>query len=286
MSRKRDTVHLSNRAVIAPNRERSMPREEWICGINPVLEAVRAGRNVHKVFLAFSRRDRAEIEQELSGRDIFVQKVDLQFFEERFRKGHQGIAATVEPREYADFDDLIEIPQTKKEVPLFLILDGIEDPRNFGSILRVADAGGVHGVVIQSHRSASLTPEAVKASAGASEHVVISMVPNIKHAMNSMKEAGVTIVGAEAGGDKAVWDMDFMVPVALVVGSEAEGMRRTVKEHCDYIIKLPMQGKVNSLNASVATGIIIFEIMRQRMQKSRICKEKKHNQGEALFFSG
>jgi 23S rRNA (guanosine2251-2'-O)-methyltransferase len=275
MRRKRDTVHRSNRAAIAPNRERSTSREEWICGINPVLEAVRAGRKVPKVFLAFSRRDRAEIEQELSSRGISVQKVDLQFFEERFHKGHQGIAATIEPREYTDLDNLIEIPRIKNETPLFLILDGIEDPRNFGSILRVADAGGAHGVVIQSHRSASLTPEAVKASAGASEHVVISMVPNIKHAISLMKESGITIVGAEAEGDNAVWDMDFTGSIALVVGSEAEGMRRTVKEYCDHIIRLPMQGKVNSLNASVATGIIIFEIMRQRMQKNQIYKGKK-----------
>jgi len=271
MSRKRDTFHFSKREKKAPDRVRTTSRDEWICGLNPVLEAVRAGRKVHKVFLAFSRRDRAEIEQELSGRGLAVQKVDLQFFEERFHKGHQGIAASMEPREYADFDDLIDIPQTIKEAPLFLILDGIEDPRNFGSILRVADAGGVHGVVIQSHRSASLTPEAVKASAGASEHVAISMVPNIKHAISSMKESGVTIVGAEAEGDITIWDMDFAGPIALVVGSEAEGMRRTVKEHCDYIIKLPMKGKVNSLNVSVAAGIVIFEIMRQRTQKNKLC---------------
>ncbi|MBI5848568.1 MAG: 23S rRNA (guanosine(2251)-2'-O)-methyltransferase RlmB [Nitrospirae bacterium] len=273
MSRKRETFHFSKRTD--RDRARSKSSEEWICGLNPVLEAVRAGRRVHKVFLAFSRRDRADIEQELAGRSIAVQKVDLQFFDERFHKGHQGIAATVEPREYADFDDLIEIPRTKKEVPLFLILDGIEDPRNFGSILRVADAGGVHGVVIQSHRSASLTPEAVKASAGASEHVMISMVPNIKHAINSMKESGITIVGAEAEGENSAWDMDFTGPVALVVGSEAEGMRRTVMERCDHIVRLPMQGKVNSLNASVATGVIVFEIMRQRMKRNEICKEKK-----------
>ncbi|MBI5632370.1 MAG: 23S rRNA (guanosine(2251)-2'-O)-methyltransferase RlmB [Nitrospirae bacterium] len=270
MSKKRDTFRFSKKERTDSGPKRPGTRDEWICGLNPVIEAVRAGRKVYKVFLALSRRDRAEIEQELSGRGIAVQKVDLQFFEDRFHKGHQGIAATIEPRTYADLDELMEIPQIKKEVPLFLVLDGVEDPRNFGSILRVADAGGVHGVVIQSHRSASLTPEAVKASAGASEHVAISMVQNIKHAISAMKESGFTIVGAEAEGDNTVWDMDFTGAIALVVGSEAEGMRRTVKEHCDYMVKLPMHGKVNSLNASVATGIIIFEIMRQRMQKNKI----------------
>lgn len=270
---------LTNREWSSKTRKTELPgrsksSDEWICGLNPVLESIRAGRKVHKVFLAFSRRDRAAIEQELSARGITLQKVDLQFFEERFHKGHQGIAAAVEPREYADLDDLIEIPQTKNEMPLFLLLDGIEDPRNFGSILRVADAGGVHGVVIQSHRAASLTPEAIKASAGASEHVQISMVSNIKHAIRQMKDIGVMVVGAEAEGGHTVWEMDFASPVALIIGSEGEGMRKTVKEQCDYLVRLPMQGRVNSLNASVATGVIIFEIMRQRIQKNKIRAEK------------
>ncbi len=236
-----------------------------------MLEALRAGTKISAVYLSASRREKVlDLEQALVRRSIAAKKVDESFFDEKFPKGHQGVAARIEPRSYADLDDLVGIPERKGQVPLFLIIDGVEDPRNFGSILRVADAGGVHGVVIQSHRSASLTPEAVKASAGASEHVVISMVPNIKHAISSMKNSGVTIVGAEAEGDRDVWDIDLTDPIALIVGSEAEGMRKTVKEHCDHIIKLPMLGKVNSLNASVATGIIIFEIMRQRMQKNKI----------------
>jgi 23S rRNA (guanosine2251-2'-O)-methyltransferase len=249
-----------------PGRSRSP--EEWIYGLNPVLEALRAGRKISAVYLSASRREKVlELEEALGRRGLQARKVDDSFFEERFLKGHQGIAARVEPRTYTDLDDLFLIPEKKGQTPLFLVLDGIEDPRNFGSILRVADAGGVHGIVIQSHRSASLTPEAVKASAGASEYVQISVVPNIKHAMRAMRESGITIIGAEAEGETAVWDMDLTVPVALIVGSEAEGMRRTVKENCDHIVRLPMQGSVNSLNASVATGILVFEIMRQRMSK-------------------
>jgi 23S rRNA (guanosine2251-2'-O)-methyltransferase len=249
-----------------PGRSRSP--EEWIYGLNPVLEALRGGRRVSSVYLSASRREKLlEIEEALAKRGIQAKKVDDSFFEERFVKGHQGIAARIEQREYADIEDLLLIPGQAGQEPLFLILDGIEDPRNFGSILRVADAGGVHGVVIQSHRSASLTAEAVKASAGAAEHVQISMVPNIKHAMRVMKDSGIDIIGAEAEGGATVWETDLTGPVALVVGSEAEGMRRTVKEHCDRIVRLPMQGRVNSLNASVATGIMIFEIMRQRRSK-------------------
>lgn len=248
---------------------RSRSPEEWIYGLNPVLEALRAGRKISSVYLSASRREKiVELDQELSSRGIEARKADESFFEEKFRKGHQGIAARVEPRGYAALDELLLIPETKGKIPLFLILDGIEDPRNFGSILRVADAGGVHGIVIQSHRSASLTPEAVKTSAGASEYVQISMVPNIKHAIRTMQESGITIIGAEAEGAMTVWNTDLTVPVALVVGSEAGGMRRTVKEYCDRIVRLPMLGSVNSLNASVATGVIVFEIMRQRMRKN------------------
>ncbi|HSA78404.1 MAG TPA: 23S rRNA (guanosine(2251)-2'-O)-methyltransferase RlmB, partial [Nitrospirota bacterium] len=237
-----------------PGRSRSP--EEWIYGFNPVLEALRGGRRISFVYLSASRREKvAEIDEALAKRGIQGTKVDESFFEERFAKGHQGIAARIEPRQYADLEDLLLIPEQKGEQPLFLLLDGIEDPRNFGSILRVADAGGVHGVVIQSHRSASLTAEAVKASAGASEHVQISMVPNIKHAMRIMKESGIDIIGTDADGEVTVWEADLTGPVALVVGSEAEGMRRTVKENCDRTVRLPMMGMVNSLNASVATGV-------------------------------
>ncbi|TAN38827.1 MAG: 23S rRNA (guanosine(2251)-2'-O)-methyltransferase RlmB [Nitrospirae bacterium] len=244
---------------------RPQGREEWIYGINPVLEAVRSGRPIKSVYLLGSRREKGgEIERELSDRGIPVSRVDNVFFEQRFPKGHQGMAAVVAPRKYASLEELLLIPAAKKEQPLFLVLDLIEDPRNFGAILRVADAGGAHGVVIQSHRSATLTPEAVKASAGASEYMPVAMVANIKHAIKAMKDEGMTVIGAEAGSDKKPWQEDLNVPLAFVIGSEGRGLRRTVRDDCDIIASLPMKGRVNSLNASVATGILVFEAMRQR----------------------
>lgn len=247
---------------------RSRSTEEWVYGLNPVLEVVRSGRAVKAVFLSSARKDKAaEIEAEISSRGIKITRADSIFFDSRFNKGHQGIAAVVAPREYADFNGLLELPGKKGEQPLFLILDLIEDPRNFGAILRVADSGGVHGVVIQSHRSANLTPEAVKASAGASEYVPVAMIPNIKHAIREMKKTGIAIAGAEASAERTLWDIDLRGPLAVVIGSEGHGLRRTVKEECDMLVNLPMKGRVNSLNASVATGIIIFEIMRQRIRK-------------------
>lgn len=248
---------------------KSKSRDEWIYGLNPVLEAVRSGREVKAVIISSSRRENLQaIEQEVLFRGLKLRREDSAFFEGRFPKGHQGIAAVVAPRVYLNLEELLDIPSKRGETPFFLILDCLEDPRNFGAILRVADAGGVHGVAIQSHRSVALGPEAVKASAGAAEHIPVAMVANIKHAIREMKQAGITVLGAEAEGARVVWDTDLSVPLAVVIGSEGKGLRRTVKEDCDMLVSLPMKGKVNSLNASVATGAIIFEVMRQRMSRS------------------
>ena len=249
---------------------KSRSHDEWIYGLNPVLEAIRAGREVKSVFLSSSRKD-PQIQEEIVSRGIKINKTDQFFFDSRFPKGHQGIAAIAAPRKYMDIEELLNIPSGKGETPLFLILDCLEDPRNFGAILRVADAGGIHGVVIQSHRSVTLSPEAVKASAGAAEYMPVAMVANIKHAIKGMKEMGVTVIGAEAGTGKSIWDLDLRAPLAVIIGSEGKGLRKTVKEDCDVLVSLPMRGKINSLNASVATGIIIFEIMRQRMKKNTLC---------------
>jgi len=255
---------------------RSEPRDEWIYGINPVFEAIRSGREIKTVYLSLSRNEKAlEIEKEVLSRGLKVQKADNIFFDSKFPKGHQNIAAVVSPRKYADIEELLELPEKKGGQPLFLVLDQVEDTRNFGAILRVADAGGVHGVVIQSHRSAHLTPEAVKASAGASEYVPVAVVPNIKHAMKAMRDSGVTIIGAEADIGTNIWEVDLNRPLALVVGSEGKGLRKTVKEDCDVLVSIPMQGMVNSLNASVAAGIVIFEIMRQRTLELTISSKNK-----------
>ena len=263
-----DKPHSGGGRGPKPRFDSQRSRDEWIYGLNPVLETIRSGRKVKTVFLSISRREGvSEIEREIASRGIMLKKADQFFFDSRFPKGHQGIAAVVAPREYVDLKELLRIPSLKNETSFFLILDCIEDPRNFGAILRTADAGGVHGVVIQSHRSATLVPEAVKASAGAAEYIPVAMVANVKHSIADMKEAGVLVVGAEAGTGTAVWDIDLSVPLALVVGSEGKGLRKTVKEDCDVLVSLPMKGRVNSLNVSVAAAIMIYEIIHQRISK-------------------
>jgi len=240
---------------------------EWIYGLNPVVEAVRAGRAIKGIFLSSGRRERVfEIKKEAASRNIPVNVVAPDFFA-AFSKGHQGVAAEVFFREDIPLDDLLDIPIRKNEIPLFFILDCIEDPRNFGAILRVADAAGVHGVVVQTHRSARPGPLVSKASAGAVEYVPVCSVVNIKHAVHEMKKTGIIIVGTEAGTDLPLWDADLNRPLALLIGSEGKGLRRTVKSLCDVIAGIPMHGKINSLNAAVAAGIFTFEILRQRAYK-------------------
>ena len=245
-----------------------MRTEEWIYGFNPVLEALRAGRSIKIVYVSSGRHEKVdEIRKEAEMRGVPVETAGQTFFDSRFAKGHQGVAARVFQKGYITVDELLAIPSRRNETPLFVILDGIEDPGNFGAILRSADASGVHGVVIQSHRSATLGSGVSKASAGAVEYVPVSMVPNIKHAIREMKEKGIRVIGAEAGDYPAIWEVDLTVPLSVVIGSEGKGSRKTVREKCDMMVNIPMKGRINSLNASVAAGILLFEILRQRSIK-------------------
>jgi 23S rRNA (guanosine2251-2'-O)-methyltransferase len=195
---------------------------------------------------------------------IRVEFEEKDFFDSRFQKGHQGVAAVVEKKRLLTMDELMIESKKKKESHFFIVLDGVEDPRNFGAILRAADAAGVHGIVFQSHRSAGITPIVSKASAGAIEYVNLVETVNIKHAIEKMKKMDITIVGAEAGSKLTPWDIDLKEPIAFVIGSEGQGLRRTVKEMCDFVVSLPMMGRVNSLNVSVAAGILSYEVIRQR----------------------
>ncbi len=244
---------------------RSGSDKEWVYGLNPVLEAIRAGRDIRAVYVAYGRRGKLQqLLGEAEEKGLPVKFAENDFFDRSFPKGHQGVAAEVSSKGYIPLDELLEIPLLKNEIPFFIVLDLVEDPRNLGAVLRVADSAGVHGIIIQSHRSASLSSEVSKASAGAVEYVPVSMVANIKHAIREMKEMGIWIVGTDSAANTFLWDADLAQPLALIVGSEGKGLRQTVASLCDLLVKIPMRGRVNSLNVSVATGIFAFEIFRQR----------------------
>ena len=239
--------------------------KEWVYGLNPVLEAIRAGRGIRSIYVSVGRRDKLQqLLGEVEGRKLPIKFAEHDFFDRSFPKGHQGVAAEVSSRGYVPLDELLEIPLLKNEVPFFVVLDLVEDPRNLGAVLRVSDAAGVHGIIIQSHRSATLSSEVSKASAGAVEYVPVAMVANVKHAIREMKERGIIIVGTDSAAKTLLWDADLAQPLALIVGSEGKGLRQTVASLCDLLVKIPMKGRVNSLNVSVATGIFSFEIFRQR----------------------
>jgi len=240
--------------------------EGLIAGRNPVREALLAGRPVERLLVAEGAggASLAEIVRLAAERGIAVQYADRRRLD-RLAEGqvHQGVVAYVQAIEYAPLEVLLE--RAKGAGPgLLLVLDGIEDPQNLGALIRTGDAAGVHGVVIGKHRAAGLTEAAVKASAGAAYHVPVAQVTNIARTLDLLKEEGFWTVAASPEGDRTLWDVDFTVPTAVVVGSEGKGLSRLVEERCDVRARLPMAGAVSSLNASVAGALFLFEAVRQR----------------------
>ena len=236
-----------------------------IYGINPVLEGLRAGR-VTAIRIAARGDDRfTQLLRLAEDKGITITRVTPGELD-RLTRGaaHQGVVAEARLGEHHSVEDLIV---HAKGVPLIVVLDGIEDPHNVGAILRTVDAAGADGVVRQSRRAARLDGAAAKASAGAVAHVPVAEVVNIARALETLKDAGVWTVGLDGDAPTRYDDVDFTLPTALVVGAEGAGLRRLVRERCDWLVSIPRLGHVQSLNVSVATGIALFEALRQRARK-------------------
>ncbi len=240
--------------------------DEWIVGRHPVMEAIQAGREINKIWINKQGQGLSpDVMNQLRERRITVQfvprqKLDQLAGEER----HQGIVASVAAHDYADLDDLFKRAEERGEDPFFIMLDGLEDPHNLGSVLRTADAVGAHGVIIPKNRAVGLTSVVAKASTGAIEYIPVVRVTNLARTMKELKERGVWFVGTAADAPKDYKEMEANLPLCLVIGNEGKGMSRLVKESCDFLIKIPMRGHVTSLNASVATGLLLYEILRVR----------------------
>ena len=242
-------------------------QNEIIEGRNAVMEALRAGRAIDKLFI-----NRGEVDKTLghiasAARDkgIVVVECDrrkLDFMSQTH--AHQGVIAVCAVREYCSVDDIFAIAEERGELPFVIVCDEISDGHNLGAIIRSAECAGAHGVIIPKRRSAGLTAIVDKASAGAAEHMAIARVPNLPAAIRELKERGLWIYGTAADGQSDLWHTDFTGPLALVIGSEGDGMGRLVAESCDFIVSLPMKGRVSSLNASAAAAITMYEILRQR----------------------
>lgn len=237
----------------------------YIYGVNPVREAFKVPQALKEIYIAKNRVSKLKELIELAEKNSIPLKIVDEYFIEKIAKGvHQGIVAKIKPKKTITIDEALKIPLQKNEPAFFLILDLIEDPQNFGSISRIADAAGIHAIIYQERRSAGVVPSAWKASAGALWHVNLVEINNIKYAIKTLKENNIKIYGAEARAEKLFWNSDFTQPLALVVGSEGKGIRQTVLSLCDEVIKIPMKGRVNSLNVSAAVSSLAFEVLRQR----------------------
>ena len=245
-------------------------KNEMIEGRNAVLEALRAGRALDKVYIARGETDTALAhiaglarERGVSVSDCDRRKLDAM----SVTKAHQGVIAVCAVREYASLDDILALAESRGEAPFVVVCDEISDPHNLGAIIRSAECVGAHGVVIPKRRSAGLTAVVGKTSAGAAEHLPVARVANISAALQELKDRGLWVYGAAAEGSSPMWETDLTGPLALVIGSEGEGLGRLVRERCDFLVSIPLRGKVGSLNASTAAAVLMYEVLRQKLAK-------------------
>ena len=236
-------------------------------GRNAVIEAFRAGKTIDKLFVLEHCQEGSmnTIIREAKKKDTIINYVKKERLDQMSETGkHQGVIAYVAAYDYATVDDILERAREKDEQPFIIVLDNIEDPHNLGAIIRTANLAGAHGVIILKHRAAGLTATVAKASAGAINYTPVAKVTNIAKTIEKLKDQGLWFVCADMGGTR-MYDLDLKGPIGLVIGNEGEGVSRLVKEKCDFIASVPMFGDIDSLNASVATGVLAYEIVRQRM---------------------
>ena len=236
-------------------------------GRNAVIEALRAGASIDKIFIQKGETDKTlgHIASTARAAGVVVVDADKRKLDFMSRThAHQGVIALAAVREYVSVDDILADAAAKNESPLIVVCDEISDPHNLGAIIRTAYCAGAHGVIIPKRRSAGLTAVVAKTSAGAVAHVPVARVPNIPALLKDLKKQGVWVFGTAAEGTTELYSADLKGPAAIVIGSEGEGMTRLVREKCDFLVSIPMKGKISSLNASAAAAILLYEAVRQR----------------------
>jgi len=244
--------------------------DDQIEGRNSVLELLESGKDINKIFVTRGEKH-GSINKILAiakeRKIIVVEKDKKQMDEMAQEENYQGVIAIVPPFEYVEVEDILNTAKEKQEDPFVLILDGIEDPHNLGSIIRTAETAGVHGIIIPKRRAASVNSTVNKTSAGAVEHMKIARVTNISDTIEELKQAGLWICGTDITAEKYYYNQDLTGPLGIVIGNEGKGISEKVKKNCDFNVKIPMKGKVTSLNAAVSTGIIVYEAVKQRIVK-------------------
>lgn len=236
-------------------------------GRRAVLEALHAGRPLRKILITRTARHSEiihEILQSARRRGVVVQFADRQRLDELAPTGHhQGVIALAAAKSLATVEEILAVARARDQPPFVLVLDGVEDPANLGAVIRTAEGAGVHGVIIPKHRAVSLTPTVARTSAGALEHLPVAQVTNISRTLDELKAAGLWVVGADPDASEIYHRVRLVTPLAVVMGGEGRGLGRLVREHCDLLVRLPMRGKISSLNVAVATGVLLYEVVRQ-----------------------
>lgn len=243
--------------------------ENYIEGRNAVLEAYRSGKTIDKLFVLDGCQDGPvkSITREARKHDSIINYVSKERLDQLSETGkHQGVIAVSAAYSYAEVEDILQIARDKGEAPFVFILDGIEDPHNLGAIIRTANLAGAHGVIIPKRRAVGLTPTVAKTSAGAINYTPVAKVTNISNTLKELKDQGMWFVCADMGGTE-MYDLNLTGSIGLVIGNEGDGVSKLVKENCDMVASIPMKGDIDSLNASVAAGVLAYEIVRQRLKK-------------------
>ena len=239
-----------------------------IYGKNPVLEAINSNTTINKIYIQKNSKELYEIKKLAKDKKIVVIDAEKSKLDKMVdNKNSQGIVASITDFKYSDIEDIIEVAKARAEEPFVLVLDKIEDPHNLGAIIRTAECLGVHGIIIQKRNSCQVTDTVEKVAAGACSYMKVARVANITESIKKLKEYGLWVYGLDMEGSTKIYDTKLEGAIALVVGNEGSGISRLVKENCDFMLNIPMTGKINSLNASVSAAISVYEVVRQKNSK-------------------
>ncbi len=239
--------------------------EDIVAGRNAVLELLKSDKDINKIYVERGEKHGSinEIIARARAERIVLVEVDTEKLN-TMAENHQGVVAVVPPFNYCEIEEILELAKNKNEDPFIIILDGIEDPHNFGSIIRTAETAGVHGIIIPKRRNVAVNSTVAKVSTGATAYVKVARVNNLNETIRKLKESGLWVIGTDGDADTLYYNQDLKGPLAIIIGSEGFGMSKLVKENADILIKIPMKGQITSLNASVSAGIVIYEAVKQR----------------------
>ncbi|SFB34700.1 23S rRNA (guanosine(2251)-2'-O)-methyltransferase RlmB [Clostridium frigidicarnis] len=257
-----------NRTTHKNEKEFETEREDVVQGRNAVIEALKSSTTIDQILIAKGNKEGSinKILAMAKEKKLVVKEVDKKKLDIMTNDGvHQGVVAIITPYKYYEVEDIVKYAEKKNEKPFIVILDEIEDPHNLGSIIRTAELCGVHGIIIPKRRNVGVTATVYKTSVGAVEHMRIAKVTNINSVIEDLKEKGIWIYGADIAGKSFSYEVNFSGGVALIIGNEGKGMSKLTKDKCDVLVKIPMVGQINSLNASVAGGIMMYEVLKSRL---------------------